>query len=150
MLWKQKVTTDRTIPNNRSGIINRDNEKWTYLFMTIAISGDINVIKIETEKILKYKDLTIEVQLMWDVEGKWHHMGNRNHLKIIQKIPEQLPGNTIPRNYRKQPHWTLFKRSSCLYEILVLWSELRVTADNWLCRNAFEWQNQHGDGLLHS
>jgi len=38
--------------------------------MTIAISGDINVIKIETEKILKYKYLTIEVQLMWDVEGK--------------------------------------------------------------------------------
>jgi hypothetical protein len=38
--------------------------------MTIAISGGIGVIKIETEKILKYQYLTIEVQLMWNVEEK--------------------------------------------------------------------------------
>jgi hypothetical protein len=38
--------------------------------MTITISGDISVIKTETEKILKYKYLKIEVQLMWDVEKK--------------------------------------------------------------------------------
>ena len=88
MLWDQKVTTNRTNPE----IIIYDNEKWTYLFMTIAISGGISVVKIETEKIVKYKYLTIEVQLMWNVEEKWHHIGNRNHLKIIQKIPEHLPG----------------------------------------------------------
>jgi hypothetical protein len=35
-----------------------------------SVSILISVIKIETEKILKYKYLTIEVQLMWDVEGK--------------------------------------------------------------------------------
>ena len=31
----------------------------------VAISGDRNVIKKEAEKILKYKDLTIEIQRMW-------------------------------------------------------------------------------------
>ena len=36
----------------------------------VAISGDRNVIKKETEKILKYKDLTIEIQRMWNVKTK--------------------------------------------------------------------------------
>jgi len=35
-----------------------------------AISGDINVTKKEAEKILKYKDLTIEIQRMWNVKTK--------------------------------------------------------------------------------
>ena len=34
----------------------------------VAISGDRNVIKKEAEKILKYKDLTIEMQRMWKVK----------------------------------------------------------------------------------
>ena len=33
----------------------------------VAIPGDRNVIKRETGKILKYKDLKIEIQLMWNV-----------------------------------------------------------------------------------
>jgi hypothetical protein len=33
-----------------------------------AILGDRNVIKIETEKILKYKDLTIETQHVRNVK----------------------------------------------------------------------------------
>ena len=32
--------------------------------------GDRNVIKKEAEKILKYKDLTIEIQRMWNVTTK--------------------------------------------------------------------------------
>ena len=31
------------------------------MLIDVAISGDRNVIKQETEKILKYKDLTIEI-----------------------------------------------------------------------------------------
>jgi hypothetical protein len=36
----------------------------------VAISGDRNVIKKEAEKILIYKDLTIEIQRMWNVKAK--------------------------------------------------------------------------------
>jgi hypothetical protein len=36
----------------------------------VAISGDRNVIKKEAEKILIYKDLTIEIQRMWNVKTK--------------------------------------------------------------------------------
>ena len=35
-----------------------------------AISGDRNMIKKEAENILKYKDLTTEVQPMWNVKTK--------------------------------------------------------------------------------
>ena len=70
MLWNQQAQTDRTIPNNKPDIIIRDNEKGTCMFIDVAISGDRNVIKKETEKILKYKDLTIEIQRMWNVKTK--------------------------------------------------------------------------------
>jgi hypothetical protein len=36
----------------------------------VAISGDSNVIKNEAEKILKYKDLTIEIHCMWNVKQR--------------------------------------------------------------------------------
>jgi hypothetical protein len=36
----------------------------------VAISGDRNVIKKEAEKILKYKDLTLEIQRMWNVKTR--------------------------------------------------------------------------------
>jgi len=59
ILWNQQVQTDRTIPNIKPDIINSDNEKRTCMLMDVAISWDINVIRKEAEKILKYKDLTI-------------------------------------------------------------------------------------------
>jgi len=36
----------------------------------IAIPADRNVIKKEAEKILKYKDLIIEIQYMWNMKAK--------------------------------------------------------------------------------
>ena len=36
----------------------------------VATSGDRNVIKKEAEKILTYKDLTTEIQRMWNVKTK--------------------------------------------------------------------------------
>ena len=40
------------------------------MLIDVAISGDRNVIKKEAEKILKYKDLTIEIQCMWKVKTR--------------------------------------------------------------------------------
>ena len=68
ILWNQKVQTDGTIPSNKPEIIIRDNEKGICMLIDVAISGDRNVIKKEAKKILKYKDLTIEIQRMWNVK----------------------------------------------------------------------------------
>jgi hypothetical protein len=40
------------------------------VFSCFIISEDRNVIKKEAEKILKYKDLTKEIQRMWNVKTK--------------------------------------------------------------------------------
>ena len=53
ILWNQQVRTDRTIPNNKTDIIIRDNEKRTCILIDVAISADSNVTKKEAEQILK-------------------------------------------------------------------------------------------------
>ena len=70
ILWNQQVQTDRTVPNNKPDIIIRGNEKGTCMLIEVGISGDRNVIRKEAEKILKYKDLTIEIQRVWNVKTK--------------------------------------------------------------------------------
>jgi hypothetical protein len=71
ILWNQQVQTDRTVPSNKPDII-RDNEQGTCMLINVAISRDRNVIKKEADKILKYKykDLTIEIQRMWNVKTR--------------------------------------------------------------------------------
>ena len=66
----QQIQTDRTIPNNKPDIIIHGNENGTCMLIDVALSGDRNVIKKEAEKILNYKDLTIEIQRMWNVKPK--------------------------------------------------------------------------------
>jgi hypothetical protein len=104
------VQTDRTIPNNKPDIIIRDNEKATCMLICVAISGDRNVIKKEADKILRYKDLTIEIQLMRNVKTNVIPIitGVTGTIsKSFRKIPEQHRESTKSRNYRKQPYWTL-------------------------------------------
>ena len=40
------------------------------IIINFTISGDRNMFKKKAEKILKYKDLTIETQRMWNVKTK--------------------------------------------------------------------------------
>jgi hypothetical protein len=40
------------------------------MLIYVPIPGDRNVIKKEAEKIIKYKDLIIEIQRMWNVKTK--------------------------------------------------------------------------------
>jgi hypothetical protein len=40
------------------------------MLIDVAIPGDRNMIQKEAEKILKYKDLIIEIQRMWSVKTR--------------------------------------------------------------------------------
>jgi hypothetical protein len=80
--WNQQIQTDRTTPNNKPDIVIRNYENETCMLIDVAIPGDRNVIQKEAEKIFKYKDLTIEIQCMWNNWSNW------NHFKIIQTIRE--------------------------------------------------------------
>jgi len=58
------------------------------------VPQDRNVIKKETKKILKYKDLTIEIQHMWNEKTKVIPVitGTTDHHRMIQEIPRQHSG----------------------------------------------------------
>jgi hypothetical protein len=58
------------------------------MLIDVAISEDRNVIKKEAEKIRKYKDLTIEIQRMWNVKTK-----------VIPVITGAI--GTIPKSFRR-------------------------------------------------
>jgi len=65
------------------------------IIIIIIISGDINVIKKEAEKILKYKDLTIEIRGMWNVKTKVIPViigANGTISELFRKYVSNIPG----------------------------------------------------------
>jgi len=103
-LWNQQIQTDRTIPNNKPDIIIRDNEKGTCILLDVAISGDRNLNKKEAEKILKYIDLTIEIQRMWNVKAKVIPViigATGTISKLFRKYVSNLPGKHEVKELQK-------------------------------------------------
>jgi hypothetical protein len=64
------VQTDRNIPNNKPDIVIGDSEKGTCMLIYVAILVDGSLIKREIYNIFKYKDLTTEIQRMWNIITK--------------------------------------------------------------------------------
>jgi hypothetical protein len=96
IMWNQQVQTDRTIPNNKPDIVIRDNEKGSCMLIDIPIPGDRNVIQKEAEKILKYKDITIEIQRVWNVKTRVIPVmiGATGAIsKSFRKYVSTIPGN---------------------------------------------------------
>ena len=62
------------------------------------------MIKKEAEKILKYKDLTIEIQPMWNVKTRVIPV----IIGATGTISKSFRKHTMTlRSYRKQPYWAL-------------------------------------------
>jgi hypothetical protein len=96
ILWIQQIQTDTTIPNNKPDTIIRVNESRTCMLIDVAIPGDRNVMKMEAEKILKYKDLTIEIQRMWKVKTRVIPVligATGTISKSFRKYISNIPGN---------------------------------------------------------
>jgi hypothetical protein len=80
------------------------------MLIDVAISGDRNVIKKEAEKILKYKDLTIEIQRMWNVKTGVIPViigATGTISKSFRKYVSNIPESTELRNCKKQPYCAL-------------------------------------------
>ena len=71
------------------------------MLIDVAITGDRNVMKKEDEKILKYKDLTTEIQHMRNIKAK-----------VIPVITGAT--GTISKSFRKQPYWALHRLQKVL------------------------------------
>jgi hypothetical protein len=68
VLWNQGVQTDGEVLANRPDIIIKNMKDKTCLLTDVAIPSDRNVIQKESEKKLKYKNLSIEIQRMWNMK----------------------------------------------------------------------------------
>jgi len=65
------------------------------MLIGVVIPGDRNVFEKEAEKFLKYKDLIIEIQCMWNVKAKLITIiirGDWNRFRITRTIPEEHTG----------------------------------------------------------
>jgi hypothetical protein len=67
VLWNQGVQTDREVLTNRPDIIVRNKDR-TCLLIDVAVPSDKNVIQKEAEKKKKSKNLSIEIQRMWNMK----------------------------------------------------------------------------------
>ena len=70
----------------------------------VAISGDRNVIKKEADKTIRYKDLTIETQSMWNVKTKVIPvtMGATGTIsKSFRKYASNIPGKRELKELQK-------------------------------------------------
>jgi len=74
------------------------------MLIDVEISGDRTVIKIEAEKILKHKDLTIEIQHMWNVKTKVIPVtigATGTISKSSRKYVSNIPGNHEVKELQK-------------------------------------------------
>ena len=74
------------------------------MLIDVAISGDRNMIKKEAEKILKYKDLTIEIERMWNIKTKVIpvRIGATGTIsKTFRKYVRNIPGNHEVKELQK-------------------------------------------------
>jgi hypothetical protein len=66
------------------------------MLIDVVISGDRNVVKKEAEKILKYEDLTIEIQRMWNLKTEVIPVvigATGTISKSFRKYLSNIPGN---------------------------------------------------------
>jgi hypothetical protein len=104
ILWNQQIQTDRTIPSNKPDIVILDYDKGTCMLLDVAIPGDRNVIQKEAEKILKYKDLTIEIHRMWKVKTRVIPViigATGSISKSFRKYVSTIPGNHDDKELQK-------------------------------------------------
>jgi hypothetical protein len=84
-------------------VIIRDNEKGTCMLIDVTIPGDRNVIQ-KGGKILKYKDLTIEIHRMWNVKTRVIPViigATGTISKSVKKYMSTIPGNHEVRELQK-------------------------------------------------
>jgi hypothetical protein len=85
----------------------------------VAISGDRNVIQKLAEKILKYKDLTIEIQRMWNVKTSLMPVITGATGTITKSLRKYV--STVPRNHdvRELQKTTILGTAHILRKVLM-------------------------------
>jgi hypothetical protein len=107
VLWNQGIQTDRKVLANRPDIIIKNKKDKTCLLIDVAIPSDKNVIQKRAEKKLKYKNLSIEIQRMWNMKCFVIPViiGTTGIVsKSLQKYLEPIPGQHSVDSLQKLPY----------------------------------------------
>jgi hypothetical protein len=89
------------------------------LLIDVAIPGDRNVIKKEAKKILKYKDLIIEIQHRWHVKTKVTPViigATGTISKSFRKYLSSIPGK---HNIKELPKTAILGKAHILRKVLM-------------------------------
>ena len=103
IIWDKTILTGRTILANRPDLIILNKNEQNCLIVDVAVPDDVNELKKETEKRLKYKDLQIEISRMRNVKtkvvavvlGALGTMSNNFNKEI-----ELIPGKPIAEDFQ--------------------------------------------------
>ena len=68
IMWDTPIITDKNVQHNRPDITVHDRKNRKCIFIDISVPVCYNVVKKEAEKIVKYRDLEIEVQKCWNLK----------------------------------------------------------------------------------
>ena len=68
ILWDVSIITDKKVKSNRPDITIHDTKNKTCLFIDVSVPICRNVVRKEAEKIVKYRDLEIEIQKCWNLK----------------------------------------------------------------------------------
>jgi hypothetical protein len=92
------------------------------MLIDVAIPGDKNVVQKEAEKILKYKDLTIDIKRMWNVKTRVIPViiGATGTISIsFRKCVNTIPGNHEVKELQKT---AICKSTLAPTQELVIWT----------------------------
>ena len=89
LLWDVPIRTDEVIREHRPDIVIVDKVKRETMIVDVAIPGDARVGTKETEKMVKYRDLSIEVQRPWE----------QKKVKVVPIVIAAL--GAVPAAFRK-------------------------------------------------
>jgi hypothetical protein len=68
VLWNLGVQTDREVLENRPDTMIKNKKDKICLLIDVVVPSDRYVIQNESEEKLKYRNLSIEIQLMWNMK----------------------------------------------------------------------------------
>ena len=68
LLWDFAIRTDQVISHHRPDIVIVDKQSKEAMLVDVAIPGDSRVASKKLEKKIKYQDLAIEVQRLWELK----------------------------------------------------------------------------------
>ena len=67
-MWDLPITTDKKVCANRPDITIHFKKERKVLFVDFSVPYDTNIVTKTAEKLMKYRDLEIEIQKCWDLK----------------------------------------------------------------------------------